>query len=188
MGQLDYQEYADSLQSVGAEFAVSESHGMLCGLLCAGGPAEAKKLWRELLLPQDVSADNAVIKSFDQTCAQVFDETKRQINHETLDFHLLLVAEADADLLERTESLANWCQGYVYGLGIGGFRDAAYKGTDVPELVRDFSEISRAGYDDFEPDEEELEAFSELEEYVRVGVLLINETLQPVKQPQPIVH
>ena len=54
---------------------------------------------------------------------------------------------------------------------------------DVAELVRDITEISRADFEIEEADEDDEQAFSEVVEYVRMGVLLINDELQPLKAP-----
>ncbi len=48
--------------------------------------------------------------------------------------------------------------------------------------MRDFAEIAGTGFD-VEIDETNETAYSEIVEYVRVGVLLINEELQPIKAP-----
>ena len=53
----------------------------------------------------------------------------------------------------------------------------------MAELLDDLAEIARVDFEVGEPDEEEQAAFAEVVEYVRVGVLLINEELQPSKAP-----
>ena len=64
------------------------------------------------------------------------------------------------------------------------------------ELIRDILEISRAGYvadDEAEEnitlenhDDEDEAAFMEVSEYVRMGVLLIYEELQPLQSSQTV--
>ncbi|MES0328506.1 MAG: UPF0149 family protein, partial [Gammaproteobacteria bacterium] len=107
----------------------------------------------------------------------------------------MLLPEDDEDLMDRTEALANWCQGFVYGLAAGGISDDTKLPGDAQEILMDFVEISRAGYnigdDDVievsETTEEDELAFVEVVEYVRTGVLLINEELQTLI-PSPTLH
>ncbi len=63
------------------------------------------------------------------------------------------------------------------------------------ELIKDILEISRAGYvadDEAEQaveeagDDEDEVAFMEVSEYVRVGVLLVYEELQPLQSSQTV--
>ena len=104
----------------------------------------------------------------------------------------LLLPDDDDELDERTEALGDWCLGFVYGLAAGGLSEDSELPEDTRELLMDFIEISRASNDvgelDDDSDEEEDEhAFVEIVEYVRTGVLLINEELQPLQTSQ-IIH
>lgn len=187
MSLPEFQNVNDTLERLGAEIRASECHGLLCGLLCTDSAQLVKKKWRVALLEVDLSPGKTALAEFDSMIDELHQETVRQINHETLNFHLLLPAEADS-LAIRTDSLASWCQGFIYGLGLGGINEKTQQQGDAFELIRDFAEISKAGYNEDDPDDEEADAFSEIEEYVRVGVLLINEELQPIKQQAPVVH
>jgi len=59
---------------------------------------------------------------------------------------------------------------------------------DVREFVEDVQYISDASFsaEDSSSDQSE-QSFTEIEEYVRMGVLLINEELQPISQ-KPTIH
>jgi len=92
--------------------------------------------------------------------------------------------------------LGVWCQGFVYGLAVGGVKEETELPEDSKELIKDILEISRAGYiaddeaeisTDVEDDNEEDEiAFMEVSEYVRMGTLLIYEELQPLQSSQTV--
>ena len=86
-------------------------------------------------------------------------------------------------LPERTAALSEWCQGFLLGLVSGGIAEDSQLPDDVSELIQDFTEISRAGFELGSASEEDEDAFAQITEYVRVGVLLINEELQPLKAP-----
>ncbi len=184
----DFDQLDDLLKRAGSDVSASESHGMLCGLLCSSGTQSIDQLWLTQLLDDNFSEENSTIKELLAAAQALHQDAVRQINHETLEFSLL-IPDGEETLEVRTNNLANWCLGFNYGLGIGGYKESA-SSEDVVELVRDFNEIARAGYDnmDLEDGEEEEEAFAEIEEYVRLGVLLIMEELQPIKLKSPIVH
>lgn len=95
----------------------------------------------------------------------------------------LLTAGDDATLDERTDTLAQWCQGYLVGLAMGGIKDHNALPGDVPEFVNDVLKISQVVADGEGNDDEN--AFYELCEYIRVGVQLVFDELAPVRQGKP---
>jgi uncharacterized protein len=94
---------------------------------------------------------------------------------------------SDAQPIEaRTTALAEWCQGFLYGLGAGNIPDASRLPGEVGEIVRDFAEITRAGVDGAETEESNESAYAELVEFVRVGVQLLFEELSAARRaPAP---
>ncbi len=187
MNAPDIEQYTDLLKSVGAAVSASESHGILCGLLCAGLSVHTYQQWVVRLLNEGHCSSKSGVEEFEGANQQLYQETVQQINHETLAFNLFL-PDAHVNLALRTEALALWCQGFNFGMGLGGYKQNDEVSEDVAELVRDFSEISKAAYSIESDDDQEETAFIEIEEYVRVGVLLIMEELHPIKQKSPIIH
>lgn len=167
------------LDRIDATMAASESHGALCGMLCARGTVELSA-WMEHVLGEQ--ADQQNLHDLAHELARMHSATLEQINDAVADFHLLL-PDDDDDLSLRVDALAGWCQGYVYGLAAGGISEETELPTDSRELLADFIEISRAGMDPglSQGNEADEIAFVEISEYVRTGVLLINEELQPLK-------
>ena len=103
----------------------------------------------------------------------------------------LMLPDDDEPLEDRVEGLGIWCQGFVYGLAAGGIKEGADLPEDSEEIIKDILEISRAGYAiDDEADvaisEDDEEAFMEVCEYVRMGVLLVYEELQPLQSSQTV--
>ena len=88
----------------------------------------------------------------------------------------------------RISGLADWCSGFSLGLIMGGLNDKMLVSDDVREFVEDVQYISDASFsaEDSSTDQSE-QSFTEIEEYVRMGVLLINEELQPISQ-KPTIH
>ena len=81
-------------------------------------------------------------------------------------------------LREQANTLVDWCQGFLVGLGLTSVQTSD---EQVLEMIRDISEISQLEVDLLD-NEENAQDFYEIVEFVRMGVLFIQETLQPSKQ------
>jgi uncharacterized protein YgfB (UPF0149 family) len=81
----------------------------------------------------------------------------------------------------RANALALWCTGFLYGLGTGHISDLEALNGDVGEIVRDFTEISRASGDDADADESNEQAYAELVEFIRVAAQVVFEELLPLR-------
>jgi len=169
----------NSLTGIDAMMGAAEAHGALCGMLCARGVVDRAQWIQHVLGEQHAEGQ---LEMATQQLAQMYRATIEQINDAVADFHLLL-PDDDESLAQRVEALASWCQGFVYGLAAGGVSQGSELPVDTQELLSDFIEISRAGFDHSPEhhDEEDEIAFMEISEYVRTGILLINEELQPLK-------
>ena len=83
-----------------------------------------------------------------------------------------------APLREQANTLVEWCQGFLVGLGLSSVETSD---EEVLEMIKDISEISQLEVDLLD-NEENSQDFYEIVEFVRMGVLFIQETLQPSKQ------
>jgi len=72
--------------------------------------------------------------------------------------------------------------GFLYGLGTGQISDLDALNGDVGEIVRDFTEISRATGDDADEDESNEQAYAELVEFIRVAAQVVFEELLPLRE------
>jgi len=172
-----YEELAQLLQSAGADSSASEAHGMLSGTICAAGKT-SPGLWLEYLLGEDNTLSAAASDSSDLLLT-VQSELLLQFNDDEFGFGLLLPSD-EVPLPLRTETLSQWCAGFLYGLALGGFRDDVAMPDSVGEMMKDLYEISHARFDYDMMDEADETAYMEIVEYVRMGVLLLYEELQPV--------
>ena len=175
--QCSYEELDQILQSAAADSTASEAHGMLSGILCAAGKTEPGH-WLEHLLGEGNTLSAAASDSSDMLLALQTD-ILRQFNDDVFGFELLLPADAEP-LLSRTEALSQWCAGFLFGLALGGFREDVAMPDNASGVMKDFSEISRAGFTSDATDEADETAYMEIVEYVRMSVLLLHEELQPV--------
>ena len=176
---LDNEQIESALQTLGADINASELHGTLCALLCTDGEPDADN-WYRSLIPESDSND-LLQNEARQTLKLLYDETKQHLNDPTCDYQLLLPTDDDVNI--RTIALADWCQGFIMGLMMCGIKDFRKLPENSAEVSQDIVEISRAGTSyESEDTEEDAVALEELIEYVRVGVLLINEELHPEKK------
>ncbi len=172
MDAIAYATFAEALRRDGAEVSLAEAHGLLCGLLCAD-PDNAGELWlAQLYTESEPGAARAALDA-------LRDHTAGQLGGEQLDFAPLLPGD-DAPLGERADALGDWCQGFVYALGASGVgAGGAPLPGDAAELLEDLVQISRAGLGEGDDLEAEEGAYADLQEYLRVGVMLIHEELHP---------
>lgn len=153
----------------------AEAHGTLVGSLCSTPCSLAD--WLGDILP-DGNADPLSAASL----RAIFDETSGALGEGMLQFRLLLPTD-DESLDQRTAALGEWCQGFLYGLGAGVRPDPDTLQGEAAEILRDITEITHVGVDPDDGSESNEQAFAELVEFVRVGVQLLYEQLQPLREP-----
>ncbi|WP_428086830.1 UPF0149 family protein [Candidatus Thioglobus sp.] len=172
---LDYDNLKSVLHTLNTDDSISSAHGILCGFVCVKPDLSLDEWLNEILV--SIELDNINEKLAHEELAQIFNETLSQLNDETLDFQLL-IADEDARLSEQANTLIEWCQGYLVGLGL---QKVSTTDEDALEMIKDFSEISKLDAQLLDT-EQNAQDLNEIIEFVRMGVLLIQETLQPSKQ------
>ena len=152
---------------------MAESHGLLCGLLSCGLADSAGDYLQHLAAMQLLPDPNG---GMGETLAEVWDTTRRQMEDEELGFQLWL-PDDDEPLEERTISLAQWCSGFLAGLGSGCSLENLT--DEAREALEDLVEISRA---EVAPEdgpasgsEDDEKAYAEIVEYVRIIALTLRE-------------
>lgn len=156
----------------------AEAHGTLVGSLCATDCSLGE--WLAEILPEG-RADGRVADSL----RAVFESTSGSLADGALGFQPLLPAD-DAPIGDRTEALGEWCQGFLYGLGAGvAVPDFSALQGEAAEVLRDMTEITHVDVDPQDDAESNEVAYAELVEFVRVGVQLLYDHLQPLREPLP---
>jgi len=173
-----------ALQNADADYNAAEAQAIACGLLVVN-IASDKLQWVQLIFGE-IDSDNDKQHKAIKLSGELFVATKAQLQDSELGFDLLL-PEEDESLYARVTALQQWSAGFVLGVSMAGANDHSKLPEDTRELLRDITEIGTAGDFDLENQEESEEAFAEINEYVRMGVLLINEELQPLKQSS-LIH
>ncbi|HLF30621.1 MAG TPA: UPF0149 family protein [Xanthomonadales bacterium] len=166
---------------------LAECHGVLCGMICGENGGTAEQFMRHLTaLELAVDAGTA----WHEVMAEAFESTVQQLADEELRFKLWL-PDDEQPLDERTRSLAQWCTGFLAGLGVGGPLQPL--SAEAAEALADVQQIARAGLSayadeakDMDLQEENEQAFVEIVEYVRVVVLILREELRGPGADDPI--
>lgn len=165
-----------ALRRLGIATDAAENHGVLCGLLCARGPS-AEPAWLDLVrAEQTAGAEGPSDAAAWEELSRLYRATLGQLRDEGFAFTLLL-PEDTQPLQLRAEAMTEWCQGFLYGLAAGGVEDTEVLPEELREITEDIVEISRASADSDEGEPGEA-AYAELIEYLRVGVILVFETLE----------
>jgi uncharacterized protein len=170
MIQPQYSHVQELLAQEHALVDAAEAHGMLAGCLCAAAGYRCEDWLREILPEGSVAP--AAAATLGELCAA----TASALLLPDMEFELLLPEDAQP-LTARTAALARWCQGFLYGLGAGAIPDMKQLPGEVGEIVRDLTEITRAGVDAGQDEQSNESAYAELVEFVRVGVQLLFEEL-----------
>ena len=179
MQQPDYTHIQQLLVQEHALAEAAEAHGMLTGCLCSAAGYSFEDWLREIL--PEGRADPQLA----ETLRDVYAPTLAALEQPDMGFEPLLPSDAQP-IDVRTSALAEWCQGFLYGLGAGRIPDPSGLPGEVGEIVRDFAEITRAGVDGAESEESNESAYAELVEFVRVGVQLLFEELEAARRaPAP---
>lgn len=174
---VSFPELDRLLQSTGSQVSAAEGHGCLCGALCALEEYDLKR-WAEEIVPDDATGTS----DGDQEALRlVYADTVRALREDQMEFTPLLPDDDDGSLEDRANALAQWCQGFLYGLGLSGMDAADKLPENVQEILRDLTHISQASIDAEALDEESEESYAELIEYLRAGVQLIHDELAPLR-------
>lgn len=177
-GLPDFHTLERLLASAGIAASAADAHGSFCGLACLLG-VEGEIFWlRELSASADAGdvANSACEAQLNALARQSW----RSLQAGDMSFSPLLPPDASG-LDERAEAMADWCQGFMHGLtlaggGPAGAAEEIFQDDVLQEILRDFSEITRAAADSPLDDEEEGEAaYAELVEYIRVSTQLVFE-------------
>lgn len=164
---MTHPELSDVLIGLRLGTSASDLHGSLIGYLCGGGKADADGWFAALELDVDPAEAGKTpqLRAFYRECRDQLDDSE-------LGFAPLLPDDETAIAL-RAEALAEWCRGFLGGLGLAGVgASRAALSPDAREIIGDFSTIAGSGFSYAGNDEDE-EALSEIIEFVRVGVLLL---------------
>jgi uncharacterized protein YgfB (UPF0149 family) len=176
LADIRFKDFEDVLAAAGSLADAAEAHGSLCGALCSVSPYKMQD-WVSEILPDGASLSDESAAMLER----VFAATAASFGEQGMEFEPLL-PDDEQPLNGRANALALWCTGFLYGLGAGHISDLDALNGDVGEIVRDFTEISRASGDEADADESNERAYAELVEFIRVAAQVVFEELLPLRQ------
>lgn len=167
---IDYDEVNAELMALHAGVRASESHGFLSGHFCASNTV-VEDLWQDHLLAGiDDAAD---LDDGYAVLSQLANQIREELQADEISFSLLL-PDDESPISERSGALAEWCAGFVSGLGIGGFGKKPPLIDECDEFIKDLVSLSRMETT-IEEDEESETALFEIIEYIRIGVIMLHQ-------------
>lgn len=159
----DIDEASRALQ-LGA--SVAELHGGLCGWLAGGGEDTAAWPARVLADPGlPAPAPGSALDGLRRA-------TVAQLGDGEFSFELLL-GDDDLPLRQRAQALFDWCRSFLGGFGLAAGAQPPLS-EEGAEALQDLARLAGASVQEIDEDDEDESALSELEEFVRVAVLLLH--------------
>jgi len=175
----------DQIKEIVAPHSELESpsfiQGMLIGLLC--GDSEIQEtVWIKKLIEE--ANIKSVKESFLKGLHDLYQETNQGLNGSGFELELCLPDDGES-VVYRASMIGQLCEGVLYGLGlIGCLQDAENEvPAEVRELVNDFSDIASIDVEglgqSIEDGDTEESDLMQLVEFVKIGVMTINESMNP---------
>lgn len=161
-----FDRVADLFSRMGVYTSPSELHGLLCGQFSQGKPFNEQG-WlisaAGYLERQRVDEPEAK-----ELLLELYEATSQELSGVGFDLNLLL-PDAEETLSLRAESLGRWCSGFLAGFGNA-------RGGEISDELRsslnDLQEIVDIQSDDLDDNDESERDLMQLEEYVRMVVIL----------------
>ncbi len=178
---IGFEHWSDFLFQLGAICGPAELQGQLVGLLCTGQRLSDEQWlaraqdWLDLPEPVQDEAQRAGLGALYSLVFTALDDG---------DYAFTLLLPDDAlPLKQRTQALAQWCQGFLLGLGDAGPALAALP-EDLQEAMADLAQIAQLELTQEESEENEV-YFAELVEYSRVAALGLYAELAQAQPANP---
>ena len=172
----DFDQLADIYWRLGGMQSPSQLHGYLVGLLSAGGEL-ASDAWLEQAA-QYIDAVEAPDSADSRALVALYEATHQRLSAGEMELQLLLPDDA-AEVSQRIDSIAQWCEGYIAGFARQGKVVQRQQGqqqysADVSETLSDIAAISQVGLsnDDEDPVRREQDIF-EISEYLRLAAITV---------------
>ena len=172
---LSYTEISKVLSQQQVGMDAAELHGALIGFLCAGGVIDEQHWLAELLC--DNNPEQTIYVKATQELQGFLSDSIADLEDEDCTF-MPLLPDDDHPLRGRAEALVSWCCGFLGGLGLVGVLESLELSEDTAEVIRDIERVAATRFADADIFEEDENAYSDVVEYLRVGVLMLRDELR----------
>lgn len=171
-----YPPIANVLQRSGALMNAEEAQALLVALLCFQ-PDSVDEQWIPQILGK--AMDEALLEDCRQQLQLLKKYVTQQLETADFSFNLLLPVDEDTALSTRIQALTNWCGTFLYGIGMTEIKDLKHLPTEEQEFIQDLTKIGRiAPVDEAEADEKAEKNYTQIVEYIRIGILTLYENHQ----------
>ncbi|KAA9130805.1 UPF0149 family protein [Marinihelvus fidelis] len=160
---------------------LSECHGVACGLLVRQPSSGADAFLGLLDMLQITDQPGVALR---EALADLFTAAASQLADDDMGF-VIWLPDDEESLEDRTEAIAQWCNGFLASIGAGDDGCLETLSDDAGEALADLKEIALAEvaveYEDESgqaPVDDDEQAFAEIVEYIRVSVLILREDLR----------
>ena len=170
-----YEELQQKLASANASIEAAEVHGVICGIVSSGRPLP--ETWFEDVFDQ-AEAGDLLVEEAKSLIRSIYEETIEQIEGAGVGMQLLLPSDSTS-LPTRARAVTEWCQGFLYGIGLSGEQAESALSTEAQEAIEDISTLTRmdvAALGEADNLEEEEDALMEITEFLWVAAMLIRES------------
>ena len=164
-----HDELADVFLSIGAVQPPAELHGYISAFVALSVRFTEHDYLHEVVEFLDC---DPIKDEYRGPLVAMYSATVSSLEAEAMQYQLVL-PDDDTEFVQRVETLAFWCQGFLNGFAVAGkqrqMQGASDFSKEASELLNDLVAISQIGLDlEDEPAETD---FFEICEYVRVAVL-----------------
>jgi uncharacterized protein YgfB (UPF0149 family) len=168
---LNYERVERQLASADIESSGAEVHGILCGLICAGRD-DAEARWFAELFDEATAAD-LLVRECAGSLKILYKETRVAVTGPGLGFTPFL-PDDDKALMLRASAVADWCQGFLYGVGVAGLPSDHQFSEETQDALNALAEITRMDVEHLQGAEEDEEALMEITEFIWVAAMLVH--------------
>jgi|WetSurMetagenome_2_1015567.scaffolds.fasta_scaffold04977_6 uncharacterized protein len=165
-----YNKLQASLKQTTSLIDVSELHGFFTGLLCFKKEIVPSDWQFQLGDESEPSVEN---KQATEIFQKLLDAMEQQLQSTGFEFALLLPSD-ETTLKQRLQALQSWCQGFLYGVGMGKNRHQEFKEIEQ-EFISDVTTFSRGLLNDCSETDDNENAYTEVVEYLRAGIFNLYE-------------
>ena len=168
-----YDLLKQQLATANASIQAAEAHGFICGVIATDQKIPGE--WFDEVFDQSEEGD-LLVSDCKSSLKQLYTETLEEIEGAGVGMRLLLPSDVKP-MNERALAISQWCQGFLYGVGLTG-KKAQSISTEAQEALEDMTEFTRIDVDalEDEADSDDEDALTEVTEFLWVAAMLVRDS------------